>query len=140
VSLRLPGRRAALKSLGLVATLLVVGCAGRPSTPSNTLIDALRTFHAHLQWENYGSAISQVEPTYRAAFTTLIRAQGKLTEWEIGSVDLPEPPGDAATVLARWSGYRMPDLTVRTGVWRESWRRKGEVWTLTMLEPVEQGL
>jgi hypothetical protein len=34
----------------------------------------------------------------------------------------------------------MPDLTVRTGVWRESWRRKGEVWTLTMLEPVEQGL
>lgn len=133
-------RRAVLRALGVLALLALSACAARPNTPANTLLDTLRAFHAHLQWENYGAALGQVDPAYRAAFAAHVKANGKLTEWEIGGIDLPEPPGDAATVLTRWAGYRMPDLTVRAGLWRESWRRSGDVWTLTALEEVEPGL
>lgn len=128
-------RRAFLVAFACVTGSLFAGCAGRPETRATGLLDVLRAHHQHLRWENYGRAAQQVDPTFRPAWAQLTAQLGRISDFELGHIEMKDPPGDDARVMVRISGFRVPDMTLRTVVLRQRWRRDGDHWRLTEMEP-----
>lgn len=130
-------RRAALRRLLFAVTLLALGpnCAGRPETRATGLLDTLRRHHEHLRWENYGAAATSVDSEFRNRWSKTTRQLGRVSDYELGAINMKDPPGDDASVLVKVSGFRIPDLTVRTVLFQERWRRVGDKWHLTEFAP-----
>lgn len=126
-------------ALAAAATLVAVGCAGRPESRATGLLDTLRLHHEHLRWENYSAAAGQVDPAFRQEWGTLTGQLGRVSDYEFGAIDMKDPPGDDASVMVRLAGFRVPDLTVRTLVLRQRWRRTGDAWKLTEMVPMQPG-
>ena len=130
-------RRAALGRLlfGAALLLLHASCAGRPETRATGLLDTLRRHHEHLRWENYGAAATNVDPLFRVEWSKTTAQLGRVSDYELGGIEMKDPPGDDASVMVKMSGFRIPDLTVRTVILKERWRREGDKWRLTELAP-----
>lgn len=128
-------RRAALRHFlsGFILLSIGASCAGRPETRATGLLDTLRRHHEHLRWENYGAAATNVDPLFRRDWQKLTGQMGRVSDYELGEIDMKDPPGDDASVLVKMSGFRIPDLTVRTVLLHERWRRDGDKWRLTEL-------
>ncbi len=132
-------RRGALLSVVAVALAGALGaaCAGRPETRATGLLDLLRVHHQHLRWENYGAAAQQVDAGFRPAWAQLTAQIGRISDFELGHIEMKDPPGDDARVMVRISGFRVPDMTLRTVVFRQRWRRTGDHWRLAEMEPAQ---
>ncbi len=39
---------------------------------------------------------------------------GRVSDYELGGIDMKDPPGDDAQVIVKMAGFRVPDMTVRT--------------------------
>lgn len=124
-------RAAAVVALGAAVLALGPGCGARPETRATGLLDTLRKYHEHLRWENYGGAAALVDAPLRPAWKQAILGYGRISDYELGDVDLKDPPGTDAEVLVRFTVFRLPDLTVRTSVLQEHWHRDGDKWHLT---------
>lgn len=114
----------------------LAACAGRPESRATGLLDVLRKHHDHLRWENYGGAGALVATEFRPAWLGIVGGMGRVSEYELGDIDLQDPPGTDAFVTIRMSGFRIPDLTVRTRLMREHWHRDRDNWRLTEMSDV----
>jgi hypothetical protein len=133
-------RRFARHAFALALSALATACAGRPETRATGLLDTLRRHHEHLRWENYGAAATQVDAPFRAEWSQLTAQIGRVSDYELGGIDMKDPPGDDAQVIVKIAGFRVPDMTVRTHVLRERWRRDGDHWRLSEMAPAQPNL
>lgn len=122
-------------ALALALGGLATACAGRPETRATGLLDTLRRHHEHLRWENYGAAATQVDAMFRPEWSQMTGQIGRVSDYELGGIDMKDPPGDDAQVVVKMAAFRVPDMTVRTHVMRERWRRDGDNWRLTEMAP-----
>ena len=121
--------------LGL-ALALATACAG-PRDRSSDLQQVLRDYHEALTWQVYEAAMRMVAPDQQEAFLKRHANGPRITEFALLRVDQGAPPVDEATVFVRFSGFQVPDMTVRETLTREVWRMDRAGWQLTGESPVE---
>ncbi|MCA9541458.1 MAG: hypothetical protein KC620_21320 [Myxococcales bacterium] len=123
----------------------LAACGGRDR--GALLRDSVRGFNQSLRWGAFDAASRYVEAEKRADWLQA-RVSGssnlRMTDVQIVRVDqgaLEAKPGEKPTQEARalvsMSWYRLPDMTVHSAVWRQTWHLRHDDWVLVNEEAVQ---
>ena len=129
-----------LGRLALMALLVVSGLGCGPRDRSMDLKDAVRDYNRSLRWNAFQRASRYVEQSKRGAWLAGRNSSaGGLHITDIHTVRLQKPDFTQKTVevLVSVSWYRLPDSTIRTAVWSQTWQEIDARWRIIEEKQVE---
>lgn len=131
-------RRNLLSACLVLLAQFSFACGSTVRTPAMVLSDDVDDFHTHLRWGRTEEAENYLGPEFRAVFHGMNEELGEnfqITEYEVKEIEMLARDVARVKVWMQW--YRLPDTTVRSETYVETWEYLEEARTWRMTDRVD---
>ena len=128
-----------MRFLVLLVPLLISGCFLRNQSSMTRLSDSVNGLSDETRWGRSELAADRVAPSFRVAFNDAHHRWGRdiqIADCDIDRMQLA-PDSDSASVVIVISWYDMHTMELNSTRVRQSWKKKGNFFTLQSEEVIE---